>query len=132
MGAPTLSIKTTGDLYTPIHLDRDYQQLVNGSGSGGNLVTRTVRRAGHCTFSELETQSALSGVLTWLAVGRPPAGEDLQGDLSGLGVAFTDPFDAQDPLRPSAAGPRRGQARGRAKPAGIIPITSPATRRSSL
>ena len=102
VGVPTMSVKTTGDLYTPIHLDRDFQRLVNDSGFGGNLITRTVRRAGHCAFSEAETLSTLTSVLTWLALDRAPAGENLQGALSGLGVPFTDPFDAHDPLRPPA------------------------------
>ena len=32
---PLLCLKTTGDLYTPIHLDGDYQRLVEGGGLRG-------------------------------------------------------------------------------------------------
>ena len=55
---PLLAMKTTGDLFTPIHLDRDYQRMVRESGWGSNLVVQTVRRAGHCTFSEREALAA--------------------------------------------------------------------------
>lgn len=98
---PTLAIKTTGDLFTPIHLDRDYQRLVNEAGYGQNLVVRTIRRAGHCTFSEREALAGFTAIVAWLSFGFPPAGEDLQGDLSAVGTTFTDPFDEDDPLRPT-------------------------------
>ena len=99
---PLLAMKTTGDLFTPIHLDRDYQRLVQESGWGSNLVIQTVRRAGHCTFSEREALSAFTRIITWLSLGVTPAGDDLQGDLALVGTRFTDPFDEDDPLRPQA------------------------------
>ncbi len=98
---PMLAMKTTGDLFTPIHLDRDYQRMVQESGWERNLVVQAVRRAGHCTFSEREALSAFTAVIAWLSFGFAPGGDDLQGDLSGVGTRFTDPFDADDPLRPA-------------------------------
>ena len=98
---PMLAVKTTGDLFTPIHLDRDYQRLVQESGWESNLVVQTIRRAGHCSFSEREALAAFTGIITWLSLRFIPAGDDLQGDLSMIGTRFTDPFDADDPLRPS-------------------------------
>ncbi len=98
---PVLALKTTGDLFTPIHLDRDYQRLVNESGGGHNLIIQTVRRAGHCAFSTAESLAGFTGVIAWRSFGLAPAGEDLQGDLATIGAQFTDPFDANDPLRPS-------------------------------
>jgi pimeloyl-ACP methyl ester carboxylesterase len=98
---PMLAMKTTGDLFTPIHLDRDFQRLLQESGWDRNLVVQTVRRAGHCTFSEREALAAFGRIVTWLSFGFTPAGDDLQGDLSGVGTNFTDPFDEDDPLRPS-------------------------------
>jgi hypothetical protein len=95
-----LAMKTTGDLFTPIHLDRDYQRLLQESGWEGNLVMQTVRRAGHCAFSEREALAAFTRIITWLSLGFAPAGDDLQGDLSLVGTRFTDPFDDDDPLRP--------------------------------
>ena len=97
---PMLAMKTTGDLFTPIHLDRDYQRLVTESGWEQNLVIQTVRRGGHCTFSQSEALAAFTRIITWLSLGFTPAGEDLQGDLSLVGTKFTDPFDEDDPLRP--------------------------------
>ena len=99
---PLLAMKTTGDLFTPIHLDRDYQRMVRESGWGSNLVVQTVRRAGHCTFSEREALAAFTRIVTWLSLGFEPARDDLQGDLSVVGTRFTDPFDEDDPLRPQA------------------------------
>ena len=97
---PLLAIKTTGDLFTPIHLDRDYQRMLQESGWERNLVVQTIRRAGHCTFSEREALAAFTRIVSWLSFGFAPAGDDLQGDLSLVGTRFTDPFDEGDPLRP--------------------------------
>ena len=98
---PTLALKTTGDLFTPIHLDRDYQRLVAESGWERNLVVQAVRRAGHCAFSEREALSGFTAIIAWLSLSFAPAGDDLQGDLSAVGTNFTDPFDEDDPLRPT-------------------------------
>ena len=99
---PMLAMKTTGDLFTPIHLDRDYQRMLQESGWDQHLVIQTVRRAGHCTFSEREALAAFTGIITWHSLGFTPAGDDLQGDLSAVGTRFTDPFDEDDPLRPQS------------------------------
>lgn len=99
---PMLAMKTTGDLFTPIHLDRDYQRLLQESGWERNLVVQTVRRAGHCAFSEREALAPFTRIITWLSLGFTPAGDDLQGDLSAIGTRFTDPFDGDDPLRPAS------------------------------
>ena len=98
---PLLAMKTTGDLFTPIHLDRDYQRMLQESGWDQNLVVQTVRRAGHCAFSEREALAAFTRIVAWLSLGFTPAGDDLQGDLSLVGTRFTDPFDEDDPLRPT-------------------------------
>ena len=72
---PMLAMKTTGDLFTPIHLDRDYQRMLQESGWDQNLVIQTVRRAGHCTFSEREALAAFTRIITWLSLGFTSAGE---------------------------------------------------------
>ncbi len=104
LGAPLLTIKTSGDLWTPISLDRSYARKVRAAGYGDLLVQRAVRRAGHCNFSELEEiLRALFDLVRWATEGVRPEGEDLTGDdLSGAGVRFTAPFDAGDPLAPGA------------------------------
>lgn len=98
---PLLCLKTTGDLFTPIHLDRDYRRLVDQAGYGENLVIRAVRRAGHCTFGPLELLSAVTAFMSWLDNGAPPSGDDLSGDLAAVGAEFTVQWDAEDPLRPA-------------------------------
>ena len=97
---PLLCLKTTGDLFTPIHLDRDYRRLVDQAGYGENLVIRAVRRAGHCTFGPLELFSAVTAFIGWLDNGVPPSGDDLGGDLTAVGAEFTVVWDAGDPMRP--------------------------------
>ena len=96
---PLLCMKTTGDLFTPIHLDRDYQRLVTEAGGADQLVMRAYRRAGHCTFNALEVAAAVAEFTLWLDEGVRPAGEDLGGDLAGAGAGFTVGWDAGDPLR---------------------------------
>ncbi len=98
---PLLALKTTGDLFTPIHLERDYQRQVQSAGFGDKLVVQAIRRAGHCNFSEPETLSALTAIVTWLSFGLAPAGDDLSGDLTQVGTRFTNPFDPDDPEAPT-------------------------------
>ena len=102
LDVPLLTVKTTGDLWTPISLDRAYARRVMAAGDGDNLVQRAVRRAGHCNFSEIdEGLRAFFDLVRWVTEGVRPAGEDLSGsDLRGAGVGFTDPFDEDDPLSP--------------------------------
>ena len=97
---PLLCLKTTGDLYTPIHLDGDYQRLVEATGDGEHLAMRAVRRAGHCNFTALEAAATLSAMVSWVEFGTKPLGEDLRGDLEGAGVDFTLSYDQGDPLSP--------------------------------
>ncbi|MCY3567296.1 MAG: hypothetical protein OXH38_01615 [Chloroflexi bacterium] len=99
---PLLAMTTTGDLFTPIHLTRDYQKLLADRGNSANLVVQPIRRAGHCSFSERESLGALTSIIAWLGFGFAPPGDDLQGDLNVVGTRFTNPFDEGDPLRPPA------------------------------
>ena len=104
LGVPLLTLKTSGDMWTPLSLDRSYARRVQAAGYSDLLVQRAVRRAGHCRFSELEEGlRALFDLTRWVTEGVRPDGEDLTGDdLSGAGVRFTSPFDDDDPLAPSA------------------------------
>jgi pimeloyl-ACP methyl ester carboxylesterase len=95
---PLLTVKGTGDLFTPISLERSYLQRVRSAGDEENLVMRAVRRSGHCQFTTVEFTRALLDLAAWAREGERPAGEDLSGDLTEVGVAFTTAFDAGDPL----------------------------------
>ena len=98
LGVPLLTLKSTGDLWTPISLEASYLARVRAAGDEDNLVTRAVRRAGHCNFSPQEVLRAILDLQRWVESGERPAGDDLSGDLRAAGVAFTNPFDRDDPL----------------------------------
>ena len=100
LGVPLLTLKSTGDLWTPISLEASYRARVRAAGDEDNLVTRAVRRAGHCNFSPQEVLRAILDLQWWVESGERPAGDDLSGDLRAAGVAFTNPFDRDDPLAP--------------------------------
>ena len=100
LGVPLLTVKTTGDLFTPLHLDADYQAAVTAAGDSGNLVMRALRRPGHCNISPAEGFRAVSDLLAWVEEGIRPQGEIFDDDPSDAGVAFTDPFERDDPLAP--------------------------------
>ena len=97
---PLLTLKNTGDLFTSISLDQTYRARVDAAGDGDHLVMRAIRRAGHCNFSLPEGVQALQDLQLWVLDGVRPAGEDLRGDLRAAGLAFTDPLEQTDPLRP--------------------------------
>lgn len=97
---PLMTVKGTGDLFTPISLDQSYARLVRAAGDEANLVQRAVRRAGHCDFSLSESAGTLLDMTDWLGRGLRPEGEDLSGDLVAAGLDFTMPFDDGDPLAP--------------------------------
>ncbi len=97
---PLLTVKGTGDLFTPISLDQAYARRVRAQGDQANLVQRAVRHAGHCNFSTAEALKLFVEIAQWLEDDERPDGEDLSGGLQTVGVAFTSPFDPGDPLDP--------------------------------
>ena len=94
---PMLTLHTTGDPLVPIFMEANYRRKVDAAGKGELLVQRAVRRPGHCQFSAAEQMRAFDDLSTWVAGGARPAGEDLTGDLSDVGRAFTDPLLPGDP-----------------------------------
>jgi len=84
---------------TPISLDAALSATVAG-GDTASLVTRAVRRGGHCNFVSEEVLRGFADLTAWVDSGEPAAGEDLRGDLAGAGAGFTARFDTGDPLAP--------------------------------
>ncbi len=95
--APVLQIKTTGDLFVPIHLEQRYLALTKAAGTSNLLVQRAIRAPGHCNFSTQERTRAFDDLVRWVRHGLRPAGDDLSGDLRDIGRQFTDPIRLGDP-----------------------------------
>jgi pimeloyl-ACP methyl ester carboxylesterase len=94
---PLLTLHGTGDLFVPITMEQVYRRAVDAAGAGDLLVQRAVRRGGHCTFTEAERERAFEDMVSWAVKGQKPAGEDLLGDLTDAGRAFTSPLGDDDP-----------------------------------
>jgi pimeloyl-ACP methyl ester carboxylesterase len=94
---PLLTLHGTGDLFVPISMEQIYRRAVDAAGAGDLLVQRAVRRGGHCAFTETERERAFEDMVTWVRQGQKPAGEDLLGDLTDAGRAFTSPLGDDDP-----------------------------------
>ncbi|MBF6600345.1 MAG: alpha/beta hydrolase [Dehalococcoidia bacterium] len=94
---PLLTIHGTGDLFVPISQEQSYRALVDAAGSGNLLVQRAIRSAGHCTFTEQERERSFDDLVAWVTQGKKPAGDDLRGELSNVGLAFTQPLRPDDP-----------------------------------
>jgi pimeloyl-ACP methyl ester carboxylesterase len=102
---PLLTIHGTGDLFVPIALEQTYRRLVDAAGSGDLLVQRAIRSAGHCNFSEQERERAFEDLVAWVTEHKKPAGDDLTGDLTDIGRAFTSPLRPGDPGAITVAAP---------------------------
>ncbi len=98
--APLLTLHETGDLIVPVSMEQSYRRKADAAGTGSLLVQRLIRDGGHCTFSDQEITRAWRDLVSWVATGKRPAGDDVLGDLADAGRTFTDP------LRPSDAGAR--------------------------
>lgn len=97
---PLLTLHNTGDLFVPISMEQSYRKKVDAAGNSDLLVQRAIRAGGHCKFSEAELQTAWDDLVAWVEDGEQPDGEDLLGDLSGAGLAFTNPLRPGDPGTP--------------------------------
>ncbi len=94
---PLLTIHGTGDLFVPISEEQSYRKLVDAAGKGDLLVQRAIRSAGHCNYTEQEREQSFNDLVAWVTQGKKPAGDDLSGDLTNIGLQFTTPLRAGDP-----------------------------------
>ncbi|WP_019586222.1 hypothetical protein [Deinococcus apachensis] len=97
INVPVLTLHTTGDPFVPIFMEGNYRRKVEAAGKGDLLVQRAIRRPGHCQFSPAEQERAFDNLTAWVEGGPKPEGEDLTGDLSDVGRAFTQPLLPGDP-----------------------------------
>lgn len=94
---PLLTLHNTGDLFVPISQEIDYRGKAEAAGTGDLLVQRAIRAGGHCRFSAEEVSTAWNDLVNWVEVGERPGGDDLTGDLSDIGKAYTNPLRPGDP-----------------------------------
>lgn len=97
ISAPLLTLHNTGDVFVPITQEQSYRRKADAAGRGGLLVQRIIRDGGHCEFSEQELTRAWNDLTLWVTAGTRPGGDDVLGDLSDAGRAFTDPIRPGDP-----------------------------------
>ena len=95
--APFITLHNTGDLFVPISVEQAYRRTVEAAGNGDLLVQRAIRRAGHCVITPREVSRGFDDLVAWVETGRRPAGDDLLGDLTNVGLAFTTPLEPSDP-----------------------------------
>lgn len=94
---PLLTLHESGDLTVPISLEQSYRQKVEATGTGDLLVQRIIRNGAHCEFSDTEITRAWNDLRAWVAGKGKPPGDDLTGDLTDAGRAFTEPLRPGDP-----------------------------------
>ncbi|MCC7363978.1 MAG: hypothetical protein IT303_06370 [Dehalococcoidia bacterium] len=94
---PLITLHNTGDLFVPITNEVSYREKAEAAGAGDLLVQRAIRDAGHCEFSDEEVVTAWDDLVEWVEDGKRPGGDDLTGDLSDIGRAYTNPVRPGDP-----------------------------------
>jgi hypothetical protein len=88
---PLLTLHDTGDGVVPLSEAREIRMKADVAGREELLVQRTVQSADHCDFMPKEIDDAFTSLVSWVAQGLKPSGEDLlSADLTSLGAAFTD------------------------------------------
>ena len=97
ISVPLLTLHNTGDLFVPISKEQSYRPKVEAAGNGDLLVQRIIRAGGHCKFTDQEVTRAWNDLVAWVTTGAKPAGDDVLGDLSDAGRAFTEPLRSNDP-----------------------------------
>jgi pimeloyl-ACP methyl ester carboxylesterase len=100
-GIPVLSIHGIGDLFVPFSMDQRYDELMVTHGQGGLFVDRAIREVTHCGYTASELSAGFSALVSWIATGVRPAGDNILDPTvvaSPLfGCRFTDPAPGAHP-----------------------------------
>jgi len=100
-GIPVLSIHGIGDLFVPFSMDQRYDELMVKHGQGGLFVDRAIREVTHCGYTANELSAGFSALVSWIATGLRPAGDNILDPTvvaSPLfGCRFTDPTPGAHP-----------------------------------
>jgi pimeloyl-ACP methyl ester carboxylesterase len=87
--APVMSLHETADFRVPFRLEQDYRRRADQAGTSHLLVQRAVRWPGHCGIDTAVREPAFDDLVAWIENGAVPAGDDVFGDVSRLGLRWT-------------------------------------------
>jgi pimeloyl-ACP methyl ester carboxylesterase len=100
-GIPVLSIHGIGDLFVPFSMDQQYDRLMVAHGQGDMFVSRAIREVTHCGYTDRELSAGFSALVSWIATGVRPAGDDILDPAAVaspvFGCRFTDPTPGAHP-----------------------------------
>jgi hypothetical protein len=96
--APVMAIHETADFRVPFRLEQDYRRRTESVGTSNLLVQRAVRRPGHCGIENAVRERAFDDLVAWIENGRVPAGDDVLGDVTRLGLRWTPLRHPHDPV----------------------------------
>lgn len=85
---PVMSIHGTGDFRVPFRLEQDYRRRTDRAGTSSLLVQRAARTWGHCRFDDRFRTNGFDDLVSWLDKGVVPAGDDVLGDVTKLGLRW--------------------------------------------
>ena len=86
---PVMALHETADFRVPFRLQQDYRRRTESAGTSHLLVQRAVRQAAHCGFVNADRGPAFDDLVAWIENGAVPAGDDVLGDVSQLGLRWT-------------------------------------------
>ena len=96
---PLMTIHETADFRVPFRLQQNYRRRAVAAGRGHLLVQRASRWPGHCVFDSAMREQAFDDLVTWMERGVAPAGDDVLGDVTKLGLRWTPALHPNDPAR---------------------------------
>jgi hypothetical protein len=96
--APVMSLHETADFRVPFRLEQDYRRRTESVGTSNLLVQRVVRWPGHCGIENAVRERAFDDLVAWIENGRVPAGDDVLGDVTRLGLRWTPLRHPHDPV----------------------------------
>jgi pimeloyl-ACP methyl ester carboxylesterase len=94
--APVMSLHETADFRVPFRLEQDYRRRTEKAGTSRLLVQRAVRQAGHCGIEDAVREPAFDDLIAWIEKGTVPAGDDVLGDVTRLGLRWTPSRNPHD------------------------------------
>lgn len=89
---PTLTVQMTGDALTIFQQTQELRRRAEEKGRGDLLVQRAIQSPLHCFDRGLTTEElreSFEDLVAWVEDGSKPGGEDLSGDVTDAGAAFT-------------------------------------------